>query len=419
MKKIYNIAYLFLFATLLLSCQQQLNDLGNYNPYIGGSKKINVTLEYPEGYEYEVKAGVKVTVANPVTGGKYDFLTNSQGKATIDLQHGFYRLSITDRGASIAGAIPIFNGGIEQMEVIETEEGDINLTVPLTISFAGQIIIKEIYYRGCLAPDGKRFQYDKYISFYNNSDQIAYLDSVCFGTVEPYNAPTKMVPWVSYDNPDQINDTIPIIEAVWQFPGNGSTFPLQPGEEAVVAVTAAVDHTILRPNSVNLDLPGYFVCYNQRYTNASYHPSPGPNLAGRWLDLLWKQGTATAYPFSAISPAPVIFRIPEVGAHEYVNNPENRSRKPGTTTATEYVMIPSSWVLDGVECFDAATKFKRFPNTIDAGFALLNVTGEGKTLHRRVDVEATAEAGGRVVYMDTNNSENDFEVRDIASIKGN
>ncbi len=420
MKKGLYILMLLVLVGLVSSCQQKLNDLIDSNPYAEGSRKLNINLIYPEGFEHEQKAGAEITVINPTNGAVYNIVSDNNGKASIDLQYGFYRISVTDKGTPVSGAIPIFNRSIDQVRLIDTLKGDLSVNVELVLSYAGQLIIKEIYYRGCIGTDLKNFQYDKYIALYNNSDEVAYLDSVCFGIVEPYNAPTNPSPW-SYikDGQRVIRDTIPIIEAVWQFPGNGKSYPLQPGETAVVALSAAVDHTILRPMSVNLNVPGYWVCYNQRYTNASYHPSPGPNLVGRWLDLLWKEGTSTAYPFSVSSPAPVIFRIPEVGAQAYVNNPANRSRKPGTTSATEYVLIPSTWVLDGVECFDASTKNKRLPASIDASYALMENSEayQGKTVHRKIDPIATAAAGGRIVYMDTNNSANDFYIRQSQSIK--
>ncbi|PKO96793.1 MAG: DUF4876 domain-containing protein [Bacteroidetes bacterium HGW-Bacteroidetes-7] len=420
MKKSLYILYIFAFVGLLSSCQQKLQDLIDENPYSTGSRKLNINLIYPEGFEDELKAGAEVTVLNPSNGAVYNLVSDSQGKVSIELQYGFYRVSVTDKGTPISGAIPIFNRSVDQIRLIDTLKGDLNLNVELILSYAGQLIIKEIYYRGCTGPDQKTFQFDKYLAIYNNSDDVAYLDSVCFGTVEPYNAPTSPTAW-SYIKEGQrvIRDTIPIIEAVWQFPGTGKSHPLQPGEQAVVAISAAVNHTILRPQSVNLDVPGYWVCYNQRYTNASYHPSPGPNLVGRWLDLLWKGGTANAYPFSVSSPATVIFRIPEVGAQAYVNDPANRSRKPGTTSATEYIMIPSAWVLDGVESFDVTTKNKRLPASIDASYSLMESSDgyQGKTIHRKIDPIATAIAGGRIVYMDTNNSLNDFYVRESQSIK--
>ncbi len=419
MKKIIHIITFAILVSLVFSCQNRIDNLLDKNPFEGGTKKMNITLTYPEGFEYEKKEGAVIKVLSPSNGVEYKLLTDAQGKASIDLQYGFYRISVSDKGTPISGAIPVFNRSIDQIRLIDTVKGDMNISIDLALSYAGQLIIKEIYYRGCTGDDGKQFQYDKYITLYNNSDEVAYLDSVCFGTVEPYNAPTKPTPW-SYTNDkgqDIISDTIPIIEAIWQFPGTGRSHPIQPGEEVVVAISAAVNHTLLRSQSVNLDVPGYWVCYNQRYTNANYHPSPGPNLADHWLDLLWKEGTANAYPFSAVCPAAVIFRIPEVGAQHYINDPANRSRKPGTTSATEYIMIPSAWVLDGVECFDATTKYKRLPASIDATYVLLESKGLGETVHRRIDEEATQKAGGRIVYMDTNNSSNDFFVRPSQSIK--
>lgn len=417
---------LFILSVIALigfisSCQQKIDELISENPYLEGTRKLNISLVYPEAFKHELKEGVNITVVNPTNGAVYNLLSDKQGKASLELQYGFYRVSVTDKGTPISGAIPIFNRSIDQIKLVDSLQGEINVNVELALSYAGQLIIKEVYYRGCIGKDMKTYQYDKYIALYNNSNEVAYLDSVCFGVVEPYNAPSKPVDW-SYINSDGqkvIRDTVPIVEAVWQFPGNGKSHPLQPGEEVIIALTGAVNHTILRPMSVNLDVPGYWVCYNQRYTNSSYHPSPGANLVGHWLDLLWKEGGSNAYPFSVTSPAPVIFRIPEVGALAYVNNPANRSRKPGTTSATEYVMIPSTWILDGVEAFYNTSRYKRLPATIDATYALMTNENAylGKTIHRKIDEAATAAAGGRIVYMDTNNSANDFYVRDSQSIK--
>ncbi len=409
------------FVGFISSCQDKLDRLMSDNPYSEGTRKLNISLVYPQEFHHEKKAGAEITIINPTNGAEYKLLSDNQGKVSIDLQYGFYRVSVTDKGTPLSGAIPLFNRTIDQIRLTDTLKGDMNLNVELILSYAGQLVIKEVYYRGCTGADNKTFQYDKYLSIYNNSNEVAYLDSVCLGTVEPYNAPTSPSNW-NYTNSEGqkvLRDTIPIIEAVWQFPGTGTSHPLQPGEEAVIALSAAVNHTILRPMSVNLDVPGYWVCYNQRYTNANYHPSPGPNLANRWLDLLWKEGTATAYPFSTSSPAVVIFRIPEIGAQAYVNNPANRSRRPASTSSTEYVMIPSAWVLDGVECFDRDTKNKRLPSSIDASYILMADADRylGKTIHRVVDEEATSNAGGRIVYKDTNNSSNDFYVRASQSIK--
>ena len=421
MKRVHYIC--LIIAAYLSSCTADIDNFIKDNPYATGTKKVKIQLIYPENFEHEKKAGAKITVENNHN-INYELETNADGYTEIDLQYGLYRITAFDRGEPISGALPLFNQSISNVRVTDTLTTDLNVNVNLIKSYSGQLVIKEVYYRGSHKIEGgtQNNQYDKYIIFYNNSDQVTYLDSVCFGCVEPYNAPTSSVPWADFDEEGNhvIMDTIPIIEAIWQFPGRGKDHPLQPGEEAVVAICAAIDHTILYPMSVNLNVPGYWVCYNTRYTNQTYHPTPGSNLAGKWLDLLWKQGTANAFPFSGNSPAPVIFRIPEVNAMEYINDKKKQRRKPNSSSTTVYVMIPSEWVLDGVECFDSDQKFKRLPSSIDNSFALM-VTAEhqylGHTLHRKVDEEATAKAGERIVYMDTNNSKEDFEIRMTQSIK--
>ncbi len=404
------------------SCEKLFQNYEKDDPYADDIKKLNITLIYPDGFEEIDKSGAQITILNPTNGTRYSLLSNNEGKATINLQYGFYSLSVTDKGTPISGSIPVFNRSIDQIQIADTLKGDLNINIELVLSYSGQLIIKEIYYRGCAKPDGKPYEfYDKYLIIYNNSDDVAYLDGVCFGVIEPFAAPSSPTPWSYINDEGQrvIRDTVPIIEAVWQFPGDGSSNPLQPGEEAVVAIAAAIDHTILYPNSVNLDVQGYWVCYNQIYTNANYHPSPGPNLSNHWLNLLWKGSTLKAYGFSTASPAPVLFRIPDVDPQEYVDNPENRSRKPGASAATEYVLIPSEWILDGVECLNSVTLNKRLPASVDATYCLMTDADRylSKTAHRKIDSEATEKAGGRIVYMDTNNSANDFYLRSTQSIK--
>jgi len=151
-------------AALLTSCQNKLQQLLDENPFLEGSRKLNITLVYPEGFESELKAGAQITITNPSNGAVYNLESDNQGKATVELQYGFYRLSVFDKGTPVSGAIPMFNRSIDQVRLTDTLVGSLNLNVELTLSYAGQLIIKELYYRGCTGTDGKTFQYDKYFT---------------------------------------------------------------------------------------------------------------------------------------------------------------------------------------------------------------------------------------------------------------
>lgn len=417
MKKIIYILLVLVFP--MVSCSDKLKSVYE-NPYTEGSRKVEIQLAYPQGYTDLIREGVTVKISNPQTGVTYNLYTDKDGKVSIDLPYGFYRVSSSDKGEAVANLIPLFNKSIDELKVMDTSPEQMQLQMEYALSYSGQLVIKELYFAGCKGDDEVNFNYDKYVQIYNNSTMVAYLDSLCFGCIYNYNDLSSFTPWSYVNDQGQrvIRDTIPITEAIWQFPGRGTDFSLQPGESTVLALNGALDHTILRPQSVNLNVPGYFVCYNQRYTQTTYHPSPGQNLAGHWLDLLWKQGRSTAYAFSQTSPTAVLFRIKGTSAEEFINDENNRSKLPGSSSANDYIMIPSQWVLDGVEILSASTRFNRLPATIDAGAILFGAVNRNKgyTVHRKVDQEATS-AEGQIIYMDTNNSSADFEIRTSQSIK--
>ena len=195
--------YLLTFIAVICinySCQQMFPNIVEDNPYSSGIRKLNINLVYPEGYAGEVKAGAEITILNPSNGTKYNLLSDNNGKASINLQYGFYSVSITDKGTPVSGSIPIFNKSIDQVRIADTLKGDLNINVNLVLSYAGQLVIKEVYYRGCSKPDGKPYEfYDKYLTIYNNSNEVAYLDGVCFGVVEPFSAPSSPTPMELYE----------------------------------------------------------------------------------------------------------------------------------------------------------------------------------------------------------------------------
>lgn len=423
MKKILYIIMGCLSMACLTSCASQLEDVEN-NPYGKGVKTINIQLSFPD----ETKAspalgGVPVKVTNSSTGVEYQLITDSDGKCSVKVQYGVYKISASLKGVSEAGIIPVYNVSLGEVKVTSEggSEAPMAVALEMEVSYTNQLVIKELYFAGCVGGNGKKYTTDSYFSIYNNSESVAYLDSLCFACADSYNAPTKPTGWEWTDaNGNKfVPDTIPIIEAVWQFPGNGRDFALQPGEEAIVTYRGAIDHTILNPNSVDLSKPEYFVCYSSRYTLQSYHPSPSPNLAGHWLDLLWKEGKSTAYAFSQLCPTALLFKIKGMTAKEYIENPANIITKRGSASKTKYVQLPSSWVVDGMEVMRTDKEYKRLPTSVDASYVLFAAAlgGQGKSLHRKIDEEATAAAGGRIVYQDTNNSANDFEIIDHPSIK--
>ena len=386
--------YILSIVLAAVSCA----DIRHVNPYEEGLHALTVTPQWPDdGFE---RSGAEVRVEDMNTGNRYVSQTAADGTATFTLPNGLYRVTLSGRDGS-----NVFNASADKVVI---SGRDHTLALTLSISKAGSIVIKELYCGGCKKfPQEGDYQADQYIILHNNDYQVQYLDGICFGTLSPYNS-TGANPWIS--DGGQLPEFIPLIQAVWQFPGDGDDFPLQPGEDAVLCLRGAIDHAAQFPLSVNLNRPDYFVCYNSTYfDNTKYHPAPGNLISqDRYLDVVIKTGKANAYAMSISSPAVVIFRAEGITIQEYVLIPENVTPVPGNAV-DNVVKVPYEWVLDAMEVFDgrSASNQKRLAASADAGYVSLSDTFLGHTLMRRVDEEATALAGYEIL-ADTNNSLNDF-----------
>ena len=378
---------------------------GTKDPYKGSLHLLSVTALYPAGYEGFDLEGSDALVEEINTGSRYTTLTDASGSFSMTLPDGIYRVNISGRSGS-----DVFNGAADKVVL---SGADLNLKLPLSYSKAGSIVIKEIYCGGCKKlPQEGDYQGDQYFILHNNDDNVQYLDSLCFGTLSPNNA-TASNPWVSKDpttGESIFPDFLPIIQAVWQFPGDGDDFPLQPGEDAVICLRGAIDHSLQYPLSVNLNKPDYFVCYNLTYFwNTQYHPAPGNLISeDRIIDVVIKTGQANAYTFSLSSPTLVLWKAKGMTIQEFVNIPDNITPVPGSSI-DNVAKVPYDWVYDAVEVFDArsANNSKRLAPSADAGYVLQTDVFLGRSLMRHVDKEASA-ASGYEVLTDTNNSLNDF-----------
>ena len=386
-------------------------DFGSFDPYASELNSINVTLEYPEGMDKYLRSGVAVSFQDVNNGNSYTFKTNAFGRVSGKVSDGNYRVIVSDRISDF-----VFNGSVDKVIIADK---DISLNVPLIQSFSGPLVIKEIYCGGCqMYPLEGEYQSDKYIIIHNNDVNVQYLDGLCFATLDPYNSTAQNV-WLTTDpgtGERVLPDFVPIIQAIWQFGGDGDDFPLQPGEDAVLCCCGAIDHTVMYPLSVNLNKPGYVVCYNSTYfPNTLYHPAPGTNISqDRILDVVIKLGQSNAYTLSISSPAVVLFRAQETTIQEFVQQAENITDKPGSKD--RIVKLPPEWVIDAVEVFTpGSNNTKRLRTELDAGYVTLSGTFMGHSLFRKTDEQATTTLGYEVL-QDTNNSQNDFYELERASL---
>ena len=400
------IAYFLLTVVVLAACDR-FSD-----PYFDAGESalqtVTVRVSYPDGHTDAVHAGVEVRFENIATAAVWTARTAADGTISVSLPNGVYRISLSDRIGR-----DIYNGNLDRIVVADAP---LSVDLPLSYSLAGTLVVKELYIGGCSkAPEEGTWQADQYVLLHSNDPEPIYLDGLCFGTLTPYNA-TGVNHWLGADG--SLPDFAPVVTVIWQFPGSGTDHPLQPGEDALIALRGAIDHTAQYPLSVNLNRPDCFVCYNETYfPNPTYHPAPGDQIrSDHILNVAIKTGQSNANVVSITSPAFLIFRPEGTTIEAYLQQPDVVVTTPGSTTDI-VVKVPYEWVIDAVEVFDgrSTSNGKRFPASLDAGFITQSEPFKGHSLLRRVDEEQTATLGFEVL-KDSNNSTEDFYERETATL---
>lgn len=390
------------------------------NPYDGALRTLDVSLVYPADYAQYLREGVTVRLTDRNTSNVYTGLTDAQGRARFCVAAGHYRLSVLDKAAPEM----IFNGAVEQIDLARADAG---VEVELKYAKPGSILIKEVYSGGCPEdpPSTGVYKKDKYIVLHNNSFETYYLDGLCLGMAASYNSNANN-PWTSIDPSGNIvfRDYASVPDCIWAFPGSGTDFPLEPGEDAVVAFHG-VDHTQTYSQSVNLNQDGFFVLYDQAlYPGNKTNPTPVPGdriAPSHYMKVLKKTGKsgengANTYVISDFSPAVILFRAPaEVDLEAYL---ADDLQSTISLASIVYSKVPWSWIIDGVDVCNtsSAVRNKRLHTDVDAGYVGFSGTSQCHTVHRKLNEEATAAAGFEI-YEDTNNSSNDFYERETPSLR--
>ncbi|MDR1866545.1 MAG: DUF4876 domain-containing protein [Bacteroidales bacterium] len=433
--------------------------------------QVKVGLTYPEGYD--PAADIKVRLRNTLNGDIGEASTNASGEAVFTVVAGTYEATASEERQDDYQKY-VFNGLAGNIVVTDawTGENAVSLTLTLTImsqpadgdlSPKGRLVIKELYVGGCQKDDGSgSHQRDPYIVLYNNSGQDASIKNLTLGSSYQWNAHATSYFTVNGELIYANEDWIQVAMGAWRITKDTV---IAPGEQIVIAMNLAVDHTQTYSKSVNLANPKYYVAYDpeEGYTHASYHAAPSELIpTSQYLDgYRFPNATGNAWTFSVNSPA-FFFFMPELEDAEintYYYNVDNLvyHSATGAVGTQAALKIPRSWVVDGIEVFQSdriADSQKRLTPDIDAGFIPLK-NAEGHTLYRNVDkaateailgnagkivynydlgtntqypdfgttdpsgidAEASIKKGARIIYKDTNNATNDFHQRQHASLR--
>lgn len=364
---------------------------------------LTVRVLYPANYAQTAAQGAIVRVRNIESGTRDSATANAAGEARLlRLLPGTYEISAT-RALSATEALALTGFSVEQnLNAVVTgfslrSAADSVVTLRLTGSPVGNLVIKECYWTGARTRSGGNYFSDQFHEIYNNSTDTIYVDSLCIadvygpsGQINPGTRPTEF-------QSDQNNV---YVNSIWMILGTGRQRPLAPGQSIIIAqdgINHRADTAFAGVEDRTVDLSNAdWETYNERPDNRDADSPTVPNL----VRLYFTGGFDWLVP--VFGPGIVIFKA-------YPNMLADSVRVPGASPAfAPRIRIPNSRIIDAFEALQNAQSgsFKRIPPALDAGFVSTGDTYSSKSGRRKV----ARRVGNRIILQDTNNSGNDFEI---------
>lgn len=297
---------------------------------------------------------------------------------------------------------------------------DNEVVVKVSATEASALILKEIYYNGCTIADAdpndpdsyaETYFRDQFYEIYNNSTEVVYADGLCLSDNTGTFANWDWSNIYTYDiaNPDDYL----FVETVWQVPGNGTDYPIKPGESIIVAQwgTNHTDASLAGDKSIDLSGADF-----EAITEAStlwnglvITDNPAINM----VKAIQAGYSSPQWLISVYSGDVILFR-----PSTPLKNEDFLPAKESSNTSAREIL--RSDVLDAVQWMENEEDFAepthhRLPAAIDAGCNFLPAY-TGKSISRKVSY---TREDGTVVYQDTNNTTEDFVQNDKPEIRRN
>lgn len=376
-----------LACTIAAACQPtQAVRLAEWSPGIDESALGDAPK--PESY--------KVKLTNIGTEEALEATMSAGSAQTISVVPGIYNITVQAHGSS-GGRAYNYIGTANAVKIVGSEP--VHTLIKVTASASSALVFKEIHYNASMVTGSTSARYlkDTFFEIYNNSDQTVYADGICLGDPMSYKI---------YDFKDKLpnaSDYVFIGTYVWQIPGNGSDYPVAPGESFVIAASA-IDHARIA-NTLDLSTAEFeTICdkYKEKggQTDANainmtlactIKESGLGNQFGRFTDGAW----VIFYPSQPLR---------KDGEYLESNHANNYGQE-----------VLKADILDAVDFLKTENPDdKRLESELDAGWIKCNTTGGNQSVVRKV---AGTREDGSIILQDTNNTSEDFTVSDKPEIR--
>lgn len=393
-------------------------------------------VTFDDSFNNKTAENVEVTLTSTTSNNTYTAKTTQDGVVKFPaVNPGVYNISanlqFTNDQYEVFFGLPTdqadvnFNGVLENIAVNENSQN--NDVVVLKTARIGDLVIKQIYFTGSDTNKGAVFR-DQFFEIYNNSNEVIYADGLYYAQVygntntrvRDYTLANGQFDWSKSveQTKTNANENYVYLDKVYQIPGTGNQYPINPGESIVVAATA-VNHKepltvggqsfpIEDPN-LTIDLSGAdfevnYISFLNAIGNTPY-PSDFDNPAVSNVNIVHSFGEREMILDPSGRDAYVIFKTDDFNSFDKIVSPKTTTP---TSDSRRYVQIPNDIIIDGVATnLEDPTKVipSRMNVSIDGGYISAGASFSSTAVIRKV----AQEFGGRKVLQDTNNSTNDFE----------
>lgn len=463
MKKFFNLVLSFVIAaSFFISCDDDTKDPITPQKFLEKDTVVIHDTVFVDKviptYKFtaQLKSDMDIKFENfSVTVEDTTVLTDEKGSFVLYLKEGDYKLSVEKNNF-------YYRIGEKNYVVSSKESYDFKITknydakqtfdVVFDVKEVNKmpILITEVYcsnvtYHDEESNSNKTLQKDKYIKLYNNSSVRVTVKNFCFSIAFPYMSNT-----VSQNHFDEYKNEgwTPSADAIWYT----EEIEFEPYEEKVFVIFSAEDYTSL--GGVNLKNENYYCLIDM--SSALKHPNyyTEPSEVNTKFDVV-VYGEVNAWAIGN-SPALFIYSLGDESPKDFAEKIDNQINLQGKDWGKlgSSLKIRNVDIIDGVDIRNGtnANYKQRLPEIVDKGFVTETTLGKGYSCYRNVDKTATEQLpenkdkivygyafgtenisgstdpsgidaqasiknGAHIIYLDTDNSSNDFHQRSQASLK--
>ena len=397
MKYFKQLLALALTLVLFNSCK---NDDDVINSVVA-TRNLTLQLQKPDNVTDIQYGTITLTLTELNRNEKVErvFTNLSQNELTLPLLMGSYEVHIaatvtyTINGETVAGEMSAF---VNKVDLLNNSSFPISLSIKAK---GNDFIIEEIFFAGTATPEGKQYFGDQYIKLYNPTDRVLYADGLVLADSE-FLTVTKI------DYTPNIMAEAFTAGSMVQIPGTGTQYPVQPGKSIVIA-EQGINHKENNPNSIDLSKADFENFYPPRVKDVDgVGVTNNINLHGIFI---FNNRGNRSY---------VIARFPEGTTTTTLQY--DYEYKVGTKLMQRQALkIPNNWIVDAVN-LSTKTGFEWIvtSSSLDSGWAYVandekDTSHYGKSVRRKV----LSEKNGKLIFKDTNNSTDDFEILTTPTLK--